>query len=267
VFSFRTGTRRSSQPVGAFAVSRPDQVCVHVVQFVEAAEVAECAVDVVGVLWLATRKDISLSRYEQRARRVREGPKNGLAANDDDVGVTRPLGAGANDVLQVLAPHILAARLADVRSSGLVTKRELPPPTAVTVYELTAAGRELGPTLAALSGWGEQYGTPINQSQVARPQWILTSIARHHPNLLAGRSCELRVGRDAFELSGDGTKLSIAAGAARSPDAMIGLELDAFYRLATNRITTAKARGYAVLAGDPAIATDVLGAISGATAG
>jgi DNA-binding HxlR family transcriptional regulator len=171
------------------------------------------------------------------------------------------------DGLPGVGTNILAARLADLQSSGLVTKRELPPPTAVTVYELTAAGRELGPTLAALSGWGEQYGTPINRSQVARPQWILTSIARHNPNLLAGRSCELRVGRNAFELRGDGTKLSIAAGAARSPDATIGLELDAFYRLATNRISTAKARDYAVLAGDPAVATDVLGAISGATAG
>jgi hypothetical protein len=83
--------------------------------------------------------------------------------------------------------------------------------------------------------------------------------------LLAGRSCELRVGRDAFELSGDGTKLSISVGAARSPDAVIDLEPDAFYRLATKHITTAKARANAVLAGDPVIAMEVLGAINRAT--
>ena len=170
------------------------------------------------------------------------------------------------DGLPGVGTNILAARLADLQSSGLVTKRELPPPAAVTVYELTVAGRQLGPTLASLSEWGEQHGTPIDQSQVARPQWILTSIARGNPNLLAGRSCELRVGRDAFELSGDGQELSIAIGAARSPDAAIGLEPDAFYRLATNRITTSNAREDAVLSGDPAIATEVLGAISGAAA-
>ncbi|HYB28637.1 MAG TPA: helix-turn-helix domain-containing protein [Solirubrobacteraceae bacterium] len=171
------------------------------------------------------------------------------------------------DGLPGVGTNMLSARLADLQSAGLVTKRELPPPTAVTVYELTAAGRELGPTLAALSEWGEQHGTPIHSSQVARPQWILTSIARRSPNLLAGRSCELRIGKDAFELSGDGTKLSIGVGAARSPDAVIELEPDAFYRLATNRITTPKARDAAVLAGDRAIATEILGAISGATAG
>ena len=168
------------------------------------------------------------------------------------------------DGLPGVGTNVLAARLADLQNSGLVTKRDLPPPTAVTVYELTAAGRELGPTLAALSEWGEQYGTPIEESQIARPQWILTSIARRDPTLLAGGSCELRVGRHAFELSGDGTKLSIAAGAARSPNVVISLEPDAFYRLATNRITTAKARDYAALTGDPATAMEVLGAISGA---
>ena len=171
------------------------------------------------------------------------------------------------DGLPGVGTNILASRLADLQNFGLVTKRELPPPTAVTVYELTDAGRELGPTLAALSGWGEQYGTPTAQSQVARPQWILTSIARRNPNLLAAQSCELRVGRDAFELSGDGTKLSIAVGAARSPGALIALEPEAFYSLATNRITTGKARDHAVLEGDPAIATEVLDAISGAAAG
>jgi DNA-binding HxlR family transcriptional regulator len=170
------------------------------------------------------------------------------------------------DGLPGVGTNILAARLADLQSSGLVTKRELPPPTAVTVYELTAAGRDLGPTLAALSEWGEQHGAPIDRSQIARPQWVLTSIARHNPNLLAGETCELRVGKLAFELSGDGSKLSIAAGAARSPDVVIELEPDVFYRLATNRITTAKARDHAVLAGDPDIATEVLHAINGATA-
>ncbi len=171
------------------------------------------------------------------------------------------------DGLPGVGTNILSSRLADLQSFGLVTRRELPPPTAVTVYELTDVGRELGPTLTALSEWGEQFGTPIEQSQVARPQWILTGIARRNPHLLAAQSCELRVGRDAFELSGDGTTLSIAIGAARSPDALIALEPEAFYGLATNRVTAANARDHAVVEGDPAIAIDVLDAISGAAAG
>jgi DNA-binding HxlR family transcriptional regulator len=168
------------------------------------------------------------------------------------------------DGLAGVGTNILAARLADLQSAGLVTKRELPPPTAVTVYQLTEPGRALGPTLLALTEWGEQHGAPINESQAIRPQWILTSIARRNPQLLAGRSCELRIGRDVFELRGDGSKVSIATLPGHAPAATIALEPDVFYRLATKRITPRKARERAVLSGDPAVATGVLEAISGA---
>ena len=100
-----------------------------------------------------------------------------------------------------------------------------------------------------------------------RPQWILTGIGRRHPELLRGRSCELRVGRDVFELTGDGHRVSIAAGAARSPDAVIALEPDIFYGLATGGISTRTARGRAELGGDHEVAAEVLDAIRGAVNG
>ena len=170
------------------------------------------------------------------------------------------------DGLPGVGTNILAARLADLQQTGLVAKRELPPPTAVTVYELTEAGRALAPSITALSEWGERHGTPITDSQVVRPQWILTSMARRNADLLTNQTCELRVGRDVFELSGDADRLSISAGAARAPDAVITLEPDVFYALATKRITPRQARGRAILDGDHAIATQVLQAISGAAA-
>ena len=168
------------------------------------------------------------------------------------------------DGLPGVGTNILASRLADLQSAGVVAKRELPPPTAVTVYELTEAGRALAGTLSALSEWGERYGTPASESQAVRPQWILTGIARRHPEVLAGRSCELRVGRDVFELSGNGRELSIAAGAARSPDAAIALESNVFFGLATGRIPPRTARERAALEGDHEVAARVLDLISGA---
>ena len=171
------------------------------------------------------------------------------------------------DGLPGVGTNILASRLADLQSAGVVVKRELPPPTAVTVYELTDAGRALGETLTALSEWGERYGTRPSEAQAVRPQWILTGIARRHPQLLRGRSCELRVGRDVFELRGDGRALSIAAGSAQLPDAVIALEPNVFYGLATGEIATRAARGRAELAGDQELAAEVLDVISGAVSG
>jgi len=171
------------------------------------------------------------------------------------------------DGLPGVGTNILAARLADLQAAELVTKRTLPPPTAVTVYELTQAGRALAPSVRALSGWGEQHGAPASDTQAARPAWVLLSVARRESTLGDGRSAELRVGRDVFELTGTGNEVSVAAGSARSPDAVITIEPDVFYALATRRITPRVARGRVEVAGDSGVAGQVLDGLSGAAGG
>jgi DNA-binding HxlR family transcriptional regulator len=49
---------------------------------------------------------------------------------------------------------ILTRRLRDLETAGLVRRRELPPPSASTVYELTERGMELEPALLALARFG-----------------------------------------------------------------------------------------------------------------
>jgi len=167
------------------------------------------------------------------------------------------------DGLPGVGTNILAARLADLQATGLVSKRALPPPTAVTVYELTEAGRALASSIRALSEWGEEHAAPATEDQVVRPAWILLGAARRGPKLGAGSSCELRVGRDVFELTGTDNGLSVAAASARSPDAVITIEPELLYALATRRITPQAARKRIEVNGDPSIATLVLEGLSG----
>ena len=47
-----------------------------------------------------------------------------------------------------IGTNILAARLKELESAGIVEKKKLPPPFASTVYELTPAGQELRPGAA-----------------------------------------------------------------------------------------------------------------------
>ena len=61
------------------------------------------------------------------------------------------------NALPGLAPNLLTERLRSLQSGGLVESIELPPPAARTVYRLTAAGREVGPVLRAMSRFGAQY--------------------------------------------------------------------------------------------------------------
>jgi DNA-binding HxlR family transcriptional regulator len=167
------------------------------------------------------------------------------------------------DGLPGVGTNILAARLADLQAAQLVRKHTLPPPTAVTVYELTEAGRDLGASVRALSEWGEQHGAPATAAQAVRPAWILLSVARRGSKLDAGRSCELRVGRDVFELTSTGSELSVVAGPARSADASITIEPEVLYALATQRITRQAASKRVEVAGDPSVAAQVLDELSG----
>ena len=61
------------------------------------------------------------------------------------------------DRLDGVSSNLLAARLREMEDVGVIVRRELPPPAARTVYELTERGRDLEPTLLALGRWGMPF--------------------------------------------------------------------------------------------------------------
>jgi DNA-binding HxlR family transcriptional regulator len=71
-----------------------------------------------------------------------------------------------------IATDMLTARLRMLEAEGLVRRRELPPPAPATVYELTEAGRGLGPVIRALGDFGLTLldtpapGEPVNPGPV-----------------------------------------------------------------------------------------------------
>jgi DNA-binding HxlR family transcriptional regulator len=58
------------------------------------------------------------------------------------------------DHLPGMWANLLAPRLRDLEAAGIVERRELPPPAARTVYDLTARGRALAPVLYELARFG-----------------------------------------------------------------------------------------------------------------
>ncbi|MDX1649507.1 MAG: winged helix-turn-helix transcriptional regulator [Myxococcota bacterium] len=71
-----------------------------------------------------------------------------------------------------LSRSVLTERLADLEARQVVARRELPPPTAVTVYELTARGRALRPALLALTRWGLHFLEPPRPDDHTEPDWV-----------------------------------------------------------------------------------------------
>lgn len=58
------------------------------------------------------------------------------------------------DALPGIGTNILAGRLRHLEGAGVVRRTKLPPPAAVTVYELTSEGKALDDVLRSLAQWG-----------------------------------------------------------------------------------------------------------------
>jgi DNA-binding HxlR family transcriptional regulator len=164
------------------------------------------------------------------------------------------------DGLQGIPTNLLISRLRQLQETGVVTKRILPPPTAAAVYELTEAGRALGPALDALRGWGAHYGAVPSDDDVARPSWVLQSAASGPSGSQAGPVCELRVDGEYFHL-GVEDGLWLRGGAAPAPDAVITMGAGALYRLVLGRSTPAAVRAESTVEGDQEVADRLLKAL------
>jgi DNA-binding HxlR family transcriptional regulator len=68
------------------------------------------------------------------------------------------------DGLPGAGPKVLAQRLRELGSAGILRRRTLPPPASSQVYELTDWGAQLDPIVAALGRWGAQAPEPRTDS-------------------------------------------------------------------------------------------------------
>jgi len=93
------------------------------------------------------------------------------------------------EALPGIGSNILASRLRDLEKAGVVHKKKLPPPWAVTVYELTEHGRSLAPVLHALAEWGARtLGVPD-----AGDCWSMYAVhARFRPEAATDGTYEIR---------------------------------------------------------------------------
>ena len=62
-----------------------------------------------------------------------------------------------NTALDGLSTNLLAERLRHLEDVGIAARRDLPPPAACTVYELTEVGLELEPLVLRLAQWGARF--------------------------------------------------------------------------------------------------------------
>jgi DNA-binding HxlR family transcriptional regulator len=130
-----------------------------------------------------------------------------------------------------IGTNILASRLKELETCGLVSKRRLDPPAASQVYELTAYGRELKSVIGALALWGLRSIAPPTDDADLAPGWLYGALdAVFAPAAPSGT----------FEFRIDGEVAAIVDGAARqgpseNPDVVLEAPVPSFYWLVVER--------------------------------
>ena len=120
--------------------------------------------------------------------------------------------------------YILTKRLRDLESHGIVRRRELPPPAAGTVYELTGVGWALERPMLELARWGlhfERVDDVGGLAPTSLPNAIRT-IAQ--PSQEVRMTVGLRSGGRDYWLRIESGWIAAGRGAARDPDVTLGGE-------------------------------------------
>jgi DNA-binding HxlR family transcriptional regulator len=159
--------------------------------------------------------------------------------------VVRDLVAGPKRYSDLLAglpgigTTLLAERLRRLEDEGVLGRRELPPPAAATVYELTAAGHELVEAMVPLATWGLRYLDKIGDDEVS-PEWVLMFWKQHlDPEKTRGVHdvYEMRVGRQVFHLAvDDGVVTGAVTPAPRPPDVVVKTDWKTFVDVGFGRL-------------------------------
>ena len=133
------------------------------------------------------------------------------------------------DALPGIGTNILAGRLRHLEGAGVVRRTKLPPPAAVTVYELTEEGRALDDVLRALAFWG---GRTMGPPEVGDCWSTYAVHMRFRPEAAVDGTYEIRfVDGDVISLEvRDGT-LHAMRGEAREPALVVEVEPERLHAL------------------------------------
>lgn len=153
-----------------------------------------------------------------------------------------------------IGTNLLAKRLQELDSAGLVRKRQMPPPSGAVVYELTERGIKLEPALLELARWGMEDMDEPAAEDVLRPGWgVLAMRSTFKPEAAVGvrEIYEFRIDDDIFQLRVDNGRLETHQGAVGQADLVISTDVETLMAMGARQISPmeAAAQGKAVVKG------------------
>jgi DNA-binding HxlR family transcriptional regulator len=161
--------------------------------------------------------------------------------------------------------NLVADRLRELESRGVIDRRKLPVPAGSWVYELTEWGRELEPILLALGGWGMRVPLPPAPVTLSATSVVLflRSSARPDPGAPPATS-RLELGDRVWTIRAEAGQLRVQPGEPASPDASLRTDPATLNALleATKEFDAAVSDGSIVAAGDLSVLRRLVQAVT-----
>jgi hypothetical protein len=152
-------------------------------------------------------------------------------------------------------------RLQELEACHVLHKRALPQPSGVTVYELTAWGRELESVLQSLARWGSRAAmTSAQELSADALMMALQTTFDADASPVKKARVQLRLGTSVFQLMVDRRRVTIVRGQDKPFDAAITTSSACLRRVVFGQQTLAQARrtGELSLDGDEKVAAQFL---------
>ncbi|MFC7615726.1 winged helix-turn-helix transcriptional regulator [Actinokineospora soli] len=126
------------------------------------------------------------------------------------------------------APNVIAQRLRELESVGVVRRRTLAPPAASKVYELTEWGVELEPVVVALGAWAGRSPAMRHDAPMSVDSLVLALRTLFDADAARGFTATigLRIGVDEFAATVADGAFAVRRGPAADPDATITASAD-----------------------------------------
>jgi DNA-binding HxlR family transcriptional regulator len=138
-----------------------------------------------------------------------------------------------------LGTSLLASRLKQLETAGVIRREQLPPPAGSWVYQITDTGLGIGLVVKALADWGARLLDTPGPEEAVRAEWLALHLAVSAPaEALAGprETYQIHIDDDVLHIVLTGTGAQARSGAAPSPpDLVIRTDQDAFIELSLGR--------------------------------
>jgi DNA-binding HxlR family transcriptional regulator len=142
-----------------------------------------------------------------------------------------------------IATNLLADRIRELESAGLIRREEAPPPVATTLVHLTEAGAELEPVVRALGSWGMRFMAEPAGDDEFRSQWFAYPVDEFLRDAEPGGppvSIELRAPGAPAVIEVSGGTVQTRTGTAAAPDLVLAGHPQLILALLTGKLTAAE---------------------------